>query len=103
MLTYRRHFSLWGPVVDRTADLLANYASSLTYEDLTPEAAHHVRRRLLDSLGCALGAYDSEPARIARKLAAQVSHTHSQRTSLDRGKPPRPTWRPLPTQSWCAT
>ena len=75
MLTYRRHFSLWGPIVDRTADLLANYASSLTYEDLTPEAAHHVRRRLLDSLGCALGAYDSEPARIARQLAGQVSHT----------------------------
>ena len=65
--------------MDRTADLLADYASSLTYEDLTPEASHHVRRRLLDSLGCALGAYESEPARIARKLAAQVSHTHPAR------------------------
>ena len=61
--------------MDRTAGLLADYASSLTYEDLTPEAAHHVRRRVLDSLGCALGAYDSEPARIARKLAGQISHS----------------------------
>ena len=66
-------------LMDRTADLLANYASSLTYEDLTPEAAHHVRRRLLDSLGCALGAYDSEPARIARKLAGQMSHSQPAR------------------------
>ncbi len=65
--------------MDRTVDVLANYASSLSYEDLTPEAAHHVRRRLLDSLGCALGAYDSEPARIARKLAGQVSHSQPAR------------------------
>ena len=65
--------------MDHTVDALANYASSLTYEDLTPEAAHHVRRRLLDSLGCALGAYDSEPARIARKLAGQVSHSQPAR------------------------
>ena len=65
--------------MDRTADLLADYASSLTYEDLTPEAAHHVRRRLLDSLGCALGAYNSEPARIARKLAGQISHSQPAR------------------------
>ena len=43
--------------MDRTADLLANYSSSLTYEDLTPEAGHHIRRRLLDSLGCAIGAF----------------------------------------------
>ena len=61
--------------MDHTADSLANYASSLTYADLTPEAAHHVRRRLLDSLGCAIGAYDSEPASIARTLAAQISHS----------------------------
>ena len=65
--------------MDRTADLLADYASSLTYEDLTPEAAHHVRRRLLDSLGCAIGAYDSEPARIARTLAGQISHSQPAR------------------------
>ena len=65
--------------MDRTADLLANYASTLTYEDLTPEAVHHVKRRLLDSLGCALGAFDSEPAHIARKLAGQISHSHPAR------------------------
>ena len=65
--------------MDRTADLLADYASSLTYEDLTPEAAHHVRRRLLDSLGCAIGAYNSEPARITRKLAGQISHSQPAR------------------------
>lgn len=51
------------------------YAAGLQYEDLTPESIHEVKRRLLDSLGCAMGAYKSEPATIARKLARTASST----------------------------
>jgi 2-methylcitrate dehydratase len=44
----------------------------LTYEDLSPEAVHQVKRTLVDSLGCAAGAFDSEPAAIARRMASRV-------------------------------
>ena len=57
------------------AERLSAYAAGLRYEDLTPEAVHEVKRRLLDSLGCAMGAYNSEPATIARRLASTVQST----------------------------
>jgi 2-methylcitrate dehydratase len=52
------------------AERLSAYAAALTFEDLTPEAVHEVKRRLIDSLGCAMGAFPNEPAAIARKMAA---------------------------------
>lgn len=57
------------------AEKLSAYAAGLRYEDLTPEAVHEVKRRLIDTLGCAMGAYRSEPATIARTLAQTVSST----------------------------
>src|SRR5579884_3757315 len=57
------------------AERLSAYAAGLQFEDLPPEAVHEAKRRLLDTLGCAMGAYTSEPAAIARKLAATVSST----------------------------
>ncbi|MGH7938144.1 MAG: MmgE/PrpD family protein, partial [Chthoniobacterales bacterium] len=43
------------------AHRLAEYACSLNYEDLAPEVVHEVKRRVIDSFGCALGAWDAEP------------------------------------------
>src|SRR5260221_5298559 len=41
---------------------------------MIPErVVHHAKRRLVDSLACAIGAIGSPPARIARALAADVS------------------------------
>lgn len=57
------------------AEQLSAYAANLKYEDLPHEAVHEVKRRLLDSLGCAMGAYSSQPATIARKLAQTVTST----------------------------
>ncbi|MDE3039561.1 MAG: MmgE/PrpD family protein [Nitrospirota bacterium] len=54
------------------ADRLAEYTKSLRYEDLPPAAVHEVKRRLLDSLGCAFGAWNAPPCRIARTLAQSV-------------------------------
>ncbi|HLV81433.1 MAG TPA: MmgE/PrpD family protein, partial [Chthonomonadaceae bacterium] len=54
------------------AERLSAYAAGLRYEDLTSEAVHEAKRRLLDTLGCAMGSFESEPATIARKLAATV-------------------------------
>ena len=59
--------------MDRTTDLLSSYACGLTFEDLGPAVVHQVKRTLIDSLGCALGGFSSEPARIARDLASNVS------------------------------
>lgn len=61
--------------MDRTLELLSTYACGLTYDDLPPEVVHQVKRTLIDSFGCALGAFHAEPSRIARSLATQVSST----------------------------
>ena len=55
------------------AERLSAYAAELHYDVLPAETVHEVKRRLLDTLGCAMGAYRSEPATIARTLAQTVS------------------------------
>ncbi len=72
------------------AETLSGYASSLRYEDLPDETVHLAKRFIIDTLGCALGGYDSEPARVAREMAGLVSSAHpvtvmgsGQQTSLD--------------------
>ena len=55
------------------ANHFANYACSLGFEDLSPEVVHEVKRRMIDSLGCALGAWNREPCVIARKVASDFS------------------------------
>jgi 2-methylcitrate dehydratase len=49
---------------------LAEYAASVEFEGLAPATVHEVKRRVLDSFGCAFGAYGSEVARIARAVAS---------------------------------
>jgi 2-methylcitrate dehydratase len=54
--------------VDAVLDRLASFAGGLRYEDLPADVVHAAKRTLVDSLGCAYGAYDSIPATIARRL-----------------------------------
>ena len=72
------------------AETLSSYATSLRYEDLPDETVHLAKRFIIDTLGCALGGYSSEPARVAREMAGMVSSTHpvtmlgsGRQTSLD--------------------
>ena len=72
------------------AETLSGYATSLRYDDLPEETVHLAKRFIIDTLGCALGGYDSEPAKVAREMAEMVSSTHpvtvmgsGQQTSLD--------------------
>src|SRR3989441_3448356 len=58
--------------MDATTEFLSDYACRLTYEDLSPEAVHQVKRTLIDTLGGGAGAFDSEPASIARRVASRV-------------------------------
>src|SRR5881409_1095260 len=55
------------------AHQLADYVCSVRFEDLSKEVVHEVRRRVTDSLGCALGAWNEEPCAIARKVASNFS------------------------------
>jgi 2-methylcitrate dehydratase len=55
------------------AHQLAEFACSLQFEDLSKEVVHEVKRRVIDSLGCALGAWNEEPCVIARTVASDFS------------------------------
>jgi 2-methylcitrate dehydratase len=57
------------------AQRFAEYATVLRFEDLPPEVVREVKRRVIDSVGCALGAWDAEPCVIARKVAVDFSAT----------------------------
>jgi 2-methylcitrate dehydratase len=58
--------------MDASISRIADYASTLGYQDLPAEVVHESKRRLIDTVGCALGAFDDEPSRIARTLASRV-------------------------------
>jgi 2-methylcitrate dehydratase len=55
------------------AHQLANFAVTLRYEDLSEAVVHEVKRRVIDSVGCALGAWNEEPCVIARNVASDFS------------------------------
>jgi 2-methylcitrate dehydratase len=57
------------------AQRLARYANDLRFEELPPQTVHEVKRRFIDSLGCAMGAIAGDPGRIARTLAKTVTST----------------------------
>lgn len=54
---------------DGPTTLLASFATSARYEDLSDGEIGAVVRRHLDTVGCGLGALNAEPVRIARELA----------------------------------
>src|SRR5438874_2936025 len=62
-------------MVTTLAHQLAKYGCELKFEDLSKEVVHEVKRRVIDSLGCALGAWNEEPCSIARKVASEFSAT----------------------------
>ena len=49
---------------------LAQFVTNATYDDLSDKAARQLKVRVLDSLGCAIGALDGEPIRALRKHLA---------------------------------
>ncbi|MCA1958223.1 MAG: MmgE/PrpD family protein [Nitrospira sp.] len=51
---------------------LARYSRAFRYKSLPSEVVHEVKRRLLDSLACAIGAWQAPPCRIAREVAQSV-------------------------------
>src|SRR6202022_3807824 len=58
------------------AHQLADYACALRFEDLSKEVVHEVKRRVIDSIGCAVGAWNEGPCVIARNVASEFSAKH---------------------------
>src|SRR5213083_2500243 len=78
------------------AHQLADYACALRFEDLSKEVVHEVKRRVLDSLACALGAWKEEPCAIARKVASNFSAEEGSRIIGTMHKAP-PDWAAFAT------
>jgi 2-methylcitrate dehydratase len=57
------------------ADRFARYAAGLAFGQLTREAIHEVKRRLIDSFATAVGAMPADAFAIARRCAARVQST----------------------------
>lgn len=57
--------------MDATTEYLSDYAFRLRYADLSADAIHQAKRTLIDTLGCGVGAFDGEPAVVARRIASR--------------------------------
>ena len=68
---------------------MIDYAAGLRFDELSPPVLHHARRRVIDTVAGALAACESTPARIARRLAPEVTKGRSARLfgSLTRTSP----------------
>ncbi len=54
------------------AERLAGYVLSVNYRRLDRRTVSEMKARVVDALGCAIGAFDEEPARIARRAAGAL-------------------------------
>ena len=59
--------------MDRILDTLSDYAVSMSYEKLPESVVHDVKRRFIDTVGCAMGSYNMIPSKIARAHAMEVT------------------------------
>ena len=73
------------------AERLARYATELKYESLPQAAIHEAKRRIIDSIACAFGAWRSETAQQVRAVATQVSSPYGA-TILGTGHKASPDW-----------
>jgi len=65
--------------MDATTKQVAAYAVAADYAQLSAESVHDCKLRLIDTLGCALGAYDETLSEMARAVAARTSGNPSAR------------------------
>ncbi|NCV18706.1 MAG: MmgE/PrpD family protein, partial [Rhodobacterales bacterium] len=68
---------------------LIEYSMSLGFEDLTEKAINQAKRRVIDTIGGALGAFEAKPVEIARKITPKITNGCSARIwgSLERSTP----------------
>ena len=75
--------------MDRILDYLSDYTTGLSYDMIPADAVEKTKGLIVDTLGCALGGYDSFPSQVAVDLAKSVTSTHPA-TVLVSGNPTTP-------------
>ena len=55
------------------AERLSDYSCRLTYEDLGGRTILEAKKRVVDALGCAVGAFDAPPVKAARAYVSKAS------------------------------
>src|SRR5262245_13325121 len=58
--------------MDSWVEQLVAHAFGDRWNTLPYHVIHESKRRIIDTLGCAIAAFDSEPARIARHIACRA-------------------------------
>ena len=53
---------------------LAKYAGSLIFQDIPPDVIHQTKRVVLDTLGCAIGGYESEARQAIEEYIKESGH-----------------------------
>ena len=72
--------------MDHTTERIVSFATSLDFRDLTPAVIHAIKQRFIDTIGCALGAFSTEPAVITRRIASNVQSSFSAGSSWHPGQ-----------------
>lgn len=54
------------------AERLSRYALSIRFEDMPADVLVEAKKRIVDGLGCAVGAFEAEPVKVARRVAERV-------------------------------
>src|SRR5689334_836536 len=54
------------------AEELSQYVSSVKYSDIPDNIIHESKKRIIDALGCGIGAFNAQPVRISRKIAEKA-------------------------------
>ena len=58
--------------MDHSTKSIAEFSTRLDYADLPANVVHDCKRRIIDTVGCAIAAFDEEPSRIARAVAMRT-------------------------------
>jgi 2-methylcitrate dehydratase len=81
----------WEERADLPTRAIVNYVSALEFNDLPRSQIDSMVRHILDSVACALGAFSSKPAEIARRIAASATAT-SGASVIGLGSPTTPEY-----------
>ncbi len=55
------------------AEELSEYASSVKYSDIPANSIHESKKRIIDALGCGIGAFAAEPVKFSRNIAEKAN------------------------------
>ena len=72
------------------AERLSEYSTATHFRHLPDEVVHLAKRMIIDTIGCAIGGYTSEPSKIARDVAETVDSRTNPCTIIGSGQTTSP-------------